>query len=204
MRYLIIDDHSFTRLGIGRILLDDDGDSQIEEVGNAQEALQRLHQQRFDMILLDLSLPDAHGLTLLKDLRARYPETPVLVITMHNQPQYAVRALQAGAAGYLTKDRAPEELTQAVERIRQAKVYLPEDMAGKMWDSLVDGRDPLSLLSDREFQVLRGLAEGHTVTKLAQQFQLSVKTVSTYRSRLMEKLHITSRAEMVALASSIS
>ncbi len=199
MRCLIVDDHSFTRLGIRRILQERYPAAEFEEVGCLSDALGCLHRSTFELVLADLSLPDGSGLDLIKEIRSRHPQLPILVVTMHSQLHYARRAMQLGASGYLTKDRAAEELAVAAERALAGKLYLPPELADELFAHSVQGnRDPLDTLSDREFEVLRGLASGRTVTELAQLLNLSVKTVSTYRSRLMEKLALQSQAELVS------
>jgi DNA-binding NarL/FixJ family response regulator len=188
LRCLIVDDHSFTRLGIRRILQESYPEATFVEVGSCAEALAALRETEFGLATLDLSLPDGSGLDLLKDLRGRYPRLPILVVTMHSQLHYVRRAMQSGASGYLAKDRAPEDLALATMRA----------LAGKVDPVFPKHSDPLDSLSDREFEVLRGLVHGHTVGELAQQLTLSVKTISTYRTRLMEKLELETQADLLS------
>ena len=212
MHALIVDDHSFTRVGIRRILQERYPEASFEECGSFTEAVASLSDtprrppqggtlsggSRLSLAVIDLSLPDGSGLNLIKEIKARLPDLPVLVVSMHSQLHYARRAMQLGANGYLSKDRAPEELALAAERALSGKLYIPEDMAGELFQQVLHGKDPVDLLSDREFEVFRALVAGQTVTELAQQLALSVKTVSTYRSRLMEKLNLETQADLVA------
>ena len=172
------------------------------EAKTAAETVEFVRRQHWDVVILDISMPGKSGLDILDDIKRLRPRTPVLLLTMHPEEQYARRALKAGAAGYLTKDSVPDELTTAIKKIVGGGRYISATLAEKLAVDLRRGADvPLhELLSDREFQVLRMLASGKTVKEMAEELSLSVKTVSTYRGRILEKTGMKTNAELIRYA----
>lgn len=192
-RVLLVDDHPLFRQGIRRVLSEAVPDLQIIETDTGEAAIRELGSSAWDLVLLDISLPGMDGLDLLKKIRATYAELPVLVVSMHPSDQFAQRMIAAGAVGYVTKDSDPGEFVDAVVTALRGRRYLPKDRADADWtEPALHGR-----LSDREYQVLRMLAAGKTVSQIATILSLSVKTVSTYRSRILEKMGMTSTAELM-------
>ena len=202
IRVLVADDHAVVRRGL-RQMLAETGDVVVAaEAATAAEALDLVRAQAFDVVVLDLSLPGRGGLDLLGEIKALRPELAVLVLTMHPEKQYAVRALKAGAAGYLTKETAPDLLVDALRRVAAGGRYVSPGLAEALADHVEKGREgaPHESLSDREFAVFRMLAAGRTVGQIAEELSLSVKTVSTYRTRLLEKMGLASNAELMQYA----
>ena len=202
MRLLIVDDHGVVRRGLKEILLDEFAKITFEEAQTAQEALAQLQKQEYELIILDISMPGKSGLDILKDLKEIRPRVPILLLSMHPEEQFARRALKAGAAGYLTKESIPEELVKAVRKVLAGGRYISSDLAERLAMDLTRGGDmPLhELLSDREFQVLRMLSSGKGVQDIADELALSVKTVSTYRARILEKTRMKNNAELIRYA----
>ena len=202
MRILIADDHAVFRRGLRDTLADAFPRVTFGEAKTAQETIELARRQDWDVVVLDISMPGKSGLDILNDLRRLRPKLPVLLLTMHPEQQYARRALKAGAAGYLTKDGVPEELKEAIKRIVAGGRYVSATLAEKLAVDLREGADlPLhELLSDREFQVLRMIASGKTVKEIAEDLSLSVKTVSTYRGRILEKTSMRTNAELIRYA----
>ena len=199
IRILLVDDHPVVRHGIRQILIDGLRAVTVGEASDVPTASARLRSDVWDVVVLDLTLPGASGLDLLKEIRRERPGLPVLVLSMHPAAQFARRVLSAGASGYLTKDSAATDLVDAVEQIRRGRMYLgsqPPDLAR----TPIESKAPHDTLSDREYQVLRMLGSGLTVSEIATACGLSVKTVSTYRSRLLEKLEMHSNAEVMRYA----
>jgi two-component system, NarL family, invasion response regulator UvrY len=199
-RVLLVDDHVVVRKGIRLILEDRFGDIEIAEAADGDEALAAL-QAPYDAVILDLSMPGRSGIELLIEIKHRFPELPVLIMSLYAEEQFAVRALRAGAAGYLTKSAAPEQLATAFERILRGGRYISEAVAERL---AVDASGavgaPHERLSDREFEVMRGIASGETVSEIAARMHLSVKTVSTYRARLLDKMGMENNAELTRYA----
>jgi two-component system invasion response regulator UvrY len=202
IRIIIADDHAAIRRGVKDILADE-ADMEIgAEASTAQELLDLVRKQPWDAVVLDISLPGRSGLEVLGELKQERPSLPVLVHTMHPEDQFAVRALRAGAAGYLTKDCPPAELVKALRKIVAGGKYVGQSLAEKLAvnvDANMD-RAPHEALSDREFQVLRLLASGKTVSEIADELSLSVKTISTYRSRILDKMKMKNNAELMRYA----
>ena len=200
-RVLLVDDHAVVRRGVRAILEDHFASVTIEEAGSADDALAALARP-FDMVVLDLSMPGRDGFDLLAEIKHRVPKTPVLIMSLHSEDQFAMRALRAGAAGYLTKSAAPEQLIAAVTKIIRGGKYISETLAERLaTDAASGGGDsPHERLSDREFDVMRGIASGNSVSEIAAQMHLSVKTVSTYRARLLEKMGMSTNAELTRYA----
>lgn len=196
---LLVDDHDVVRHGLVQILQEAIPRATFGQAETAARAMDLVRGQRWDVVLLDISLPDRNGIEVLKEIRQIRPELPVLILTMHPEEQFAVRALKAGAAGYVTKNKASEEIVQAVGRVLDGGRYITESVADKL--AVEIGRDddrlPHERLSDREFEVFGMLANGHTVKDIAARLTLSVQTVSTYRARVLEKMDMTNNAEIV-------
>lgn len=203
LRILIVDDHAIVRRGLREILSEDPNTVLVAgEAGDVDQALRELSASAWDVVLLDLSLPGRGGLELLSEIKQRYPNLPVLVLSVHPEEQYAVRVLKAGAAGYLNKDTAPTELASAVQRIIGGSRYITASVADRLAAQLAAPSTgaPHEQLSDREFDVLRRIASGKTVGEIAEELSLSVKTVSTYRTRILAKMGMHSNAELTHYA----
>lgn len=202
MRILIADDHAVFRRGLRETLTEAFSGATYGEARTAQEAVELVRRQNWDVVILDISMPGKSGLDILDDLKRLRHKLPVLLLSMHPEEQFARRALKAGAAGYLTKDGVPEELKQAIKRIAGGGRYISATLAERLAVDLREGADlPLhELLSDREFQVLRMIASGKAVKEIAEELSLSVKTVSTYRARILEKTGMRTNAELIRYA----
>lgn len=199
-RVLLVDDHDVVRKGIRAILEDRFAAIDIREASGGDEALVALSAP-FDAVILDLSMPGRSGIDLLAEIKHRHAKLPVLIMSLHGEEQFAVRALRAGAAGYLTKSAASEQLITAFERIVRGGRYISEALAERL--AVAAGGDagaPHDRLSDREFEVMRGIASGESVSEIADRIHLSVKTVSTYRARLLEKMGMATNAELTRYA----
>lgn len=202
IRIFIADDHPVVRRGLKQMLADEPGLAVVGEAGTAAEVLRAARSADWDLLLLDLSLPDRHGLEVLRDVRELCPRRPVLILSAHPEEQFAVRLLRAGAAGYLTKDSAAEELVRAVRKVYAGGRYVSPELAERLADALAPDADrpPHERLTDREYQVLCLIAGGQTVSEIAERLDLSVKTVSTYRARLLEKMGLHSNAALTSYA----
>ena len=202
IRVLIADDHPVVRQGLRQIVAAAPGMAPAGEACDGNEVLEKVRRDRYDVLVLDITMPGLSGLDLLKQLKAEQPQLPVVMLTLHSEEQYAVRFLRAGAAGYLTKDSPPAELIEAIRRAAKGGRYVSSALAERLALRLDAPADtPLhSTLSDREFQVLCLLAEGRTVTDAAQHLALSVKTVSTHRARVLKKMHMSTTAELIRYA----
>ncbi len=202
MRVLIADDHAVVRRGIKDMLGDEFPKVSFGEAKSSQETLDCVRKQDWEIVVLDISMPGKSGLDILEELKRLRPKLPVLLLSMHPEEQFARRALKGGAAGYLTKESVPDELMKAVRRVLNGGRYVSHTLAEKLaWDLRKEADRPLhELLSDREFQVLRLMASGKTVKEIADQLSLSVKTVSTYRARILEKTGMKNNAELIRYA----
>jgi two-component system invasion response regulator UvrY len=202
IKVLIVDDHPVVRKGLMQILSEEPDVETAAEAKTAAESLDLVREEEWDVIVLDITLPDRSGLEALKDIKAIRPDLPVLILSMHPEDQYALRVLKAGAAGYVNKDSASEELVKAVRKVVGGGRYVSPSMAEKL--AVVIGGDyekPLhESLSDREFQVMCMLASGKRLKEVAAELCLSVKTVSTYRARILEKMGMESNAELTYYA----
>jgi len=198
-RILLVDDHPIVRQGIKQVLSGAFHPALVGEAASAEEGLSELRSAHWDVMVLDLTLPGMSGLDFLKDLRRERPMLPVLVLSIHPPDQFARRAMNAGAAGYLTKDSAPTELVTAVGEVMAGRRYLnPMVMEELVMNYQPErGRRPHEALSDREYQVLRMIASGLTVSQVATKLSLSVKTISTYRARVLEKMNMKTTAELM-------
>jgi DNA-binding NarL/FixJ family response regulator len=199
---LVADDHAIVRDGLKRILQQTADLVVGAEARDAHEVVQLVRERKFDVLLLDMSMPGPSGLDLIKRVRDEQPELPILVLSMHREEQYAVRAMRAGASGYLTKDSASELLIAAIRRVVGGGMFVSETAAELLARASARRGDvlPHTLLSDREFQVFRMVAQGKTVTQIAAELNLSVKTVSTHKTRLLEKMKLANQAELVRYA----
>lgn len=202
MRVLVVDDHTIVREGLKRILVDAPDLRVAGEAASGTEAIKLVREGHWDVMLLDVSLPGANGLEVLRAVKEHAPKLPVLVLTMHPEDQYALRMLKAGAAGYLTKEGAPAQLVTAIRKVAAGGKYVSPAVAEKLAWEIERKKKPATHedLSNREFEILRLIASGKTVSQIAQDLHLSVKTVSTYRMRLLTKLNMKSNAELTHYA----
>lgn len=201
-KILIADDHAILRKGLRRILTEMDEGYDIDEASNGYEVIDKIREMDYDLILLDISMPGLSGLDALKQIKAENPKLPVLILTMHPEEQYALRALKAGASGYLTKESVPDELMNAIRKILRGGKYIGNSLAERLafaFDEKTE-KQPHELLSDREYQVFLLIASGKGLTEIAEVMSLSVKTVSTYRSRILDKMKMKSNAELIHYA----
>jgi two-component system, NarL family, invasion response regulator UvrY len=201
---LLVDDHAVVRRGLRELLGDEFPTAQFGEAASGSEALDQIAKCAWGLVILDLSIPGRDGLQILKDALALRPGVPIMILSVHGEDQYAIRALRAGAAGYVTKETAPEDLTAAVHKVLQGGKYVSPRLAEKMAAALAtrDGTThPLhEALSDRELQVLRMLAVGKSVKQIGADLALSEKTISTYRTRIIGKMNMRSNAELMRYA----
>jgi DNA-binding NarL/FixJ family response regulator len=201
-RLLMVDDHAVVRRGLRAILEDELKDIQVQEASTAREGLDALRAGPADAVVLDIGLPDRSGLELLKRIHHEWPHMPVLILSMYEEEQYGLRVMRAGAAGYLTKASAPENLVVAVRKILSGMRYVSDSLAQKLAAHLSGETEdePHQRLSDREFQVFREIASGKTVSEIADELCLSVKTVSTHRARILNKTGMKTNAELTHYA----
>ena len=201
-KILIVDDHEVVREGVKRIFNVERETTIFGEASAAPDALRLVREQDWDVVVLDLSLGGRSGLELLREMKQIRPKLPVLILSMHTEEQYARRAFKAGAAGYVTKDSPRAELAEAVNSVAAGGKYVTRALAEKLIVDLERGSDrpPHEMLSDREFEVMRLLASGKTVTEIAVMLSLSDKTISTYRARVLEKIGIQTNADLVRYA----
>ena len=202
MRVLIADDHTIVRRGLRDILIHELEDAICGEAKNAEEVLKQTRSHEWDLVILDLTMPGRSGLDILRDLKREQPDLPVLILSMHSEQQYGRRVLRAGAFGYLNKGSAPEELLQAIRKVLTGGRYVSPTLAEKLALDLhpETERTAHERLSDRELEVLRMLGSGRTNSQIAEELHLSVTTVSTYRARILEKLNMTTTAELMHYA----
>jgi two-component system invasion response regulator UvrY len=202
IRLLIGDDHAVVRKGMKQILAETKDIVVADEAGNGREVLEKVRKNDFDMVLLDISMPGRDGLEILKELKGLKPKLPVLMLSMYPEEQYAVRSLRSGASGYLTKDSAPDELISAIRKVSLGGKYVSASLAEKLAHKLgADVEKPLhEALSDREYQVMCMIASGKAVKEIGEELSLSVKTVSTYRSRILDKMRLKGNAELTRYA----
>ena len=199
MKVLIADDHAVVRRGVREILEEAPLGLFVDETASAGETLKAVRDNAYDIVLLDISFPDGSGLDVLRQIRAHCPHTRVLLLSMYPEEQYAQRALRLGASGYLTKDSAPNELVNAIQKVAVGGKYITQALAERLADeiSMQVEKAPHETLSDREFQVLTRLGAGKSIHAIAAELSLSPKTVSTYRSRLLEKLKLKTTADII-------
>jgi two-component system, NarL family, invasion response regulator UvrY len=199
---LITDDHPVVRRGIHQILEDDERIGVINEVADGRELIAIIKEQKYDVILLDISLPGRSGLELISQVKKIQPYAAVLILSIYSEEMYAIKALKSGASGYLTKSSAPEELLSAILKVSKGERYISSSLGDKLADNLLSEKEkPLfQLLSSRELEVINLIAAGKTVVQIAADLSLSPKTISTYRERLLEKLKLHTTAELIRYA----
>ena len=202
IKVLIADDHNVVRQGLKNII-DQQSDMKVSgEAASAHELLEKVRKQPWDVVILDVTMPGKSGLDALKELKIEKPKLPVLILSMHPEDQYATRVLKAGASGYMTKETAGEELVQAIRKVVNGGKYISPSLAEKLAFHLEapTDKDPHEMLSDREYQVLCMIASGKTVNEIGKMLSLSVKTVSTYRARILEKMNLKNNAALIHYA----
>ena len=202
LKILIADDHTVVRKGLKQILLDEFPNAQIEEVPDAEELIKKVMQAKWDVVVSDLSMPGRSGLDALQQIKLSFPDLPVLILSIHPEEQYALRALKAGASGYLSKDTAPDELVKAVQKVLLGKKYISQSIAEKLANTFSSNTDKHlhENLSNREFDVMKLLANGKSVSEIAETLSLSITTVSTYRARVMTKMNLRSNSDLTKYA----
>jgi two-component system invasion response regulator UvrY len=202
IRILIADDHAIVRKGLKQLLLEEYPSATIEEVSDAESLIKKTITSEWDIVICDLSMPGRSGLDALRQIKQSSPSLPVLIMSMHPEDQYALRVLKAGASAYLGKDTIHDELINAIHTARLGKKYITPSIAERLADAFENDtdKDNHAALSDREFDVFKLIAAGKSVSEIANQFSLSITTVSTYRSRILEKMNMKSNAEMTRYA----
>jgi DNA-binding NarL/FixJ family response regulator len=202
IRIVIVDDHAIVREGLKRIISSADDMEVAGEAANGAEAMQRVRELSFDVLMLDLSMPGRSGMELIKLVRAEKPKLRILVLSMHQELQYAVRAIKSGASGYLTKESAPAQLEQAIRKIAAGGAFISAEVAEQLALGAMPGSEVAAhgTLSDREFEVFRLLVAGVSVTDIAGRLNLSVKTVSTHKANLMQKMGLHNQSELIRYA----
>lgn len=201
-KILVVDDHAIVRQGLKQILADTPDLVVAGEASTGQEALEKVRTGQWDVVILNISLPDRSGVTVLEQLKTQYPDLPVLVLSMHAEEQYAVRVMKAGAAGYLPKESAPDQLVSAIHKVARGGKYVSPTLMEKFVSDL--GTDPKKprheILSAREFQVLCMIAGGKSLTEIAEDLGVSVKTISTHRTRMLKKMELKTNADLIHYA----
>jgi two-component system invasion response regulator UvrY len=203
IKVLLADDHSIVRAGLRRLVEESQDMEVVAEAADGRKAIQQVHKTRPDVAVVDISMPDMDGLEVISQLQSFYPKLPIIILTMYEEEQYVVRAFEAGAMGYLTKRSAPEQLVKAIRKVYAGYRYLTDEAAELLALRVArgsGGRSLLDSLSMRELQVLRRLALGHTNREIAESYHISIKTVDTYRSRLLKKLDLRNNAELSRFA----
>lgn len=203
IKVLLADDHSIVLAGLRRLVEESEDMEVVAEASDGREAIQKIRELQPDVAVIDLSMPEIDGLEVINQIHPEYPDLPIIVLTMHAENQYVVRAIEAGAMGYITKQSAPEHLVNAITKVYNGSRYLTNDAAEALVLRVAKGnrhRSPLDSLSTRELQVLRRLAMGHTNREIASAYHISIKTVDTYRFRLLKKLNLRNNAELSRFA----
>ncbi len=202
MKVLVIDDHAVVRRGVVQILTDAFDRIEVGEADSGQGALKAVKKEPWDLVVLDINLPDRKGLEVLAEIKTTNPSLPVMVLSLHPEEQYGLRALKAGASAYLTKQSAPDELVRAIKHVMSGRIFVGAALAEQLASTLSKAPTVPSHqnLSDREFEVLRLLAQGQSVKSIGHMLDLSTKTVSTYRARLLDKLQLTTTADLIRYA----
>ncbi len=201
IRIIVVDDHPIVRRGLKQILQEEPDVKVVGEAESEQEAFKIIHTIDCDAVVLDISLPGASGVEILKQLKYEYKKLPVLILSMHPEEQYAVRVMKAGAAGYLTKESAPEELVRAIRKIISGGKYISSSLAEILITDIdASGKPRHEKLSDRELEIMRMISQGKAIKKIAEELCLSENTVSTYRTRLLKKMNMTTNAEIINYA----
>ena len=203
IKVLLADDHSIVRAGLRRIVEESGEMTVIAEAADGREAIEQIRKELPDVAVIDISMPGLDGLEVVSQLRVHYPDLPILILTMHEEGQYVVRAIEAGAMGYITKQSAPEQLVKAIRKVNAGNRYITDEAAEALALRVArgtQGQSQLDTLSMRELQVLRRLAMGHTNREIAGAYHISIKTVDTYRARLLKKLSLRNNAELSRFA----
>jgi DNA-binding NarL/FixJ family response regulator len=202
IQVLVADDHPLLRSGLRHVLEQEPDFGSPGEAGDSEQVLERLEERSWDVVVLDIAMPGRSGLETLSEIRKRRPGLPVLILSMHSEEQYAIRAIKAGASGYLTKNNASAELVRAIRRILAGKKYVSPALAEVLAHIVESGeeRPPHEVLSDREYHVVCGIASGKSVSQIAAETSLSVKTISTYRARALEKMNMHTNADLTRYA----
>ncbi len=202
LRILIADDHAIVRQGLKQIVTETRDMFVAGEARNGQELLNKIKDDDYDVVVLDITMPGRNGIDVLRQLRTERPRLPILMLSIHPEEQYALRALRAGASGYLTKESAPDELVVAIRKVSSGGKYISASLAEKLAFELEAGREqaPHETLSDREYRVMCMIASGKTVMVIARELMLSEKTISTYRSRILQKMNMKNNAELTYYA----
>ena len=203
IKVMLADDHSIVRAGLRRIIEETEDIVVMSEASNGREAIRLAHENLPDVAIIDISMPDLDGLEVTDRLLSDYPHLPILVLTMYEEAQYAIKAIEVGAKGYLTKKSAPEQLVEAIRKVVDGQLYITEQAAEALALRVAkksQDRSLLDTLSTRELQVLRRLALGHTNREIAEAYCISIKTVDTYRYRLLKKLNLRNNAELARFA----
>lgn len=203
LKVLVVDDHPIVREGIRQIILDMDKIADVRAIGTGWEAIQLVQSHQFDLVILDISLPDINGLEVLQIIRTQKPDIKILVLSRHQEYHYAVMAMKLGALAYINKSKVTEELIIAIKKVLQGRRYITEDIANELLELRFGQQNDKPLhfsLSEREFQVFQHLANGETVSECAKTMCLSPNTISTYRQRILEKLHLKNNAQLMHYA----
>ncbi len=203
IRVLLADDHSIVLAGLRRLVEESEEMEVVAEAADGREAIQKIRELEPDVAVIDLSMPEIDGLEVINQIHPEYPDLPIIVLTMHAENQYVVRAIEAGAMGYITKQSAPEHLVHAIVKVNSGSRYLTDDANESLLLRVAKGsrnQSPLDSLSTRELQVLRRLALGHTNREIASAYNISIKTIDTYRFRLLKKLNLRNNAELSRFA----
>ncbi|MBW2121751.1 MAG: response regulator transcription factor [Deltaproteobacteria bacterium] len=202
IRVIIADDHPIVRTGLKQIIADAPDMTVTDEANDGHETLRKIREKEFDVVILDITMPGMGGLDVLKQIRIEKPKMPVVVLSYHPEEQYAIRVLRAGASGYLTKGSSTDQVLDAIRKVYRGGKYITPSLAERLAGELEEGveKPPHEGLSDREFQVLCLIASGKRVRKIAEELSLSTKTISTYRSRILEKMKMKSNAELTHYA----
>jgi len=200
-RILIVDDHPIVRQGMAGLIQHEPDLTVCGGADDAQQAIKAIKTTKPDLAIVDISLKDTSGIELIKDIKVRFPNLPILVLSMHDESLYAERALRAGAKGYIMKAEATEKTVTAIHKVLSGQLYVSEKMAARMLHKLVGGKiqpgtSPIESLSDRELEVFRLIGQGHTTRQIAEQFHLSIKTIDSYRAHIKEKLSLANATEL--------
>ena len=199
-RIILADDHGFVRLGIIQILKDEYPSVEIKEVSDGDTLIKEVMKQDWDLVISDLDMPGKNGLEALEQIKLIKPKLPVLIISVFTEDLYAVRVIKAGASGYMNKNTAPDELITAVQRIMMGRKYITPELAEKLLSSADTDKKPHELLSNREFEIFKMLALGKSISQIAESLSLALTTISTYRSRILDKLSVSSNSELTRYA----
>ncbi len=199
IKILIADDHAVVRKGLKQIISEASDMVVTDEASTGQEALRKIWKNDFDVVILDISMPDMNGLDILKQIKNAKSDLPVLIFSVHSEERYALRFMRSGASGYLTKEKAPEELIEAIRKINLGKKYVASSLGEKLAFAIDADKmeSPHEALSDREYQVMVMIAEGRTTKEISEELFLSAKTISTYRSRVLKKMNMKNNAEII-------